>query len=231
MVAKLWYLKKIDLLDRLPDEEIEKLSEMTSMEEVSESQPIYFPGERSDMIYLLKKGRVKISRRTPDGQKITVALLGPGEIFGELSLTDEQQRDTVAETVEKSLVCAVSRDQFQEFLADNPELAFNLTKLMGDRRREIESKIESLIFKDAPASLAHILYDLFDNHSTENGDEDSRPRISFSHQEIADLAGLTRPTTTNLLNEFQEEGLIELGRRKIYLEDATALKRRSRDDS
>lgn len=79
MVAKSWYSKKIDSLKCLADEEINKLSEMTTMDEVPKNQPICFPGERSDMIDILKTGRVKISRRPPEDQTITVALLDPGE--------------------------------------------------------------------------------------------------------------------------------------------------------
>lgn len=224
MSAKLWYLKKTDLFECLDQEEMQRINEMTRMDEVPKNQPIYFPGQRSDMVYMLKKGRVKISRHTPEGKKLTLALLEPGEIFGELSLTGEGERTTSAETVEKSLICAASKEQFQDILDDHPELALEVTRIIGDRRRKIESRLEQLIFRDASVRMAIILLDMFENHAEESEDGED-PWISFSHQELADLTGLTRPTTTNLLNEFQEKGMIELGRRKIFLKDLPALTR------
>lgn len=222
MVAKLWYLKKIDLISRLPQEEVKKLSRQTTMDRVQENQPIYFPGDTSNTIYILKEGRVKISRQTRDGKKITLALLEPGEIFGELALSDEDSRKTMAETVSNSLICSVSDEVFLDFLSDHPELSFEINRIMGNRRREIESKVENLIFKDARERLAYILEDLFEDHSDE--DLGKLPEITFSHQEIADLAGLTRPTTTNLLNELQEDGVLELDRKNIVLKNPDRLK-------
>ncbi|MFB6355853.1 MAG: Crp/Fnr family transcriptional regulator [bacterium] len=230
MVAKLWYLKKIDILNELPQDKIEKVSNMTRMDEVDSNTPIYFPGDPSDMIYILKKGRVKISRETPDGKRITLAFLEPGEIFGELAVAGEEERTTMAEATEDSLICAAPKDKFMDFLSDNPELALEVSKVIGDRRRKIESKIENLIFKDARGRLAQILRELFNEHS-DNGEQEATPEISFSHQDIADLTGLTRPTTTNLLNEFEEQGIIELNRRKIILHNPVKLKQRSTPDS
>lgn len=225
MVAKLWYLKKIDLFSRLPQEEIKELSEKTRMDNVQADQPIYFPGDSSNTIYILKQGRVKISRTTKEGKRITLALLEPGEIFGELALSNEEERDTMAETVDDSLICAVSDEIFLNFLSEHPELSFEINRIMGDRRRDIETKIQNLIFKDAEGRLAYILEDLFKKHSSADESED-RPALGFSHQEIADLAGLTRPTTTNLLNDFQDDGVLELNRRKIFLEDSHGLQRK-----
>lgn len=224
MVAKLWYLKKVDLFSHLEEEEMEKLGDMTRMEEVSSNQPIYFPGDASDTVYILKKGRVRISRSTPDGRRITLALLEAGEIFGELALAGEEERNTKAEAVEDSFICAASKDTFLDFISEHPDISLRITQIIGDRRREIESKIEQLIFRNASGRLSFVLLDLFENHREESNGE-AEPQIKFSHQEIADLAGLTRPTTTNLLNEFQERGLIELGRKKIILKDYAGLKR------
>ncbi len=230
MVGKLWYLKKFDVFSKLDHEEIEEFSEKIRMDAVSADQTIYFPGESAETIYILKKGQVKISRATREGKRITLVLLEPGEIFGELALTPGKERSTVAETTKDSLICSATDEQFREFLADHPELNFEISRVMGDRRRKIESKIENLIFKDASGRLAFVLKDLFDNHPDSSADEVDRlnrqPEISFSHHEIADLCGLTRPTTTKLLNEFQEEGILGLKRRKIKLEDPRRLKRK-----
>jgi len=230
MVGKLWYLKKFDVFSRLDHEDYEVLAKKTRMDTVDANQTIYFPGDPANAIYILKKGRVRISRTTRDGKRITLALLEPGEIFGELALTEGEERSTVAEAAEDSLVCSVSDEEFYDFLSQHPDLNFEISRVIGARRRKIESKIENLIFKDAPGRLAYVLKDLFENHiDSSNGPDnglDQEPEISFSHNEIADLCGLTRPTTTKLLNEFQEEEILELKRRKIKLKDSLRLNKK-----
>jgi CRP/FNR family cyclic AMP-dependent transcriptional regulator len=235
LIGKLWYLKKFDLFSKLAQEDVESLAEQTTMDNVKAHRPIYLPGDNSDTIYLLKKGRVKIYRSNPDGKKITLALLEPGEIFGELAITEEEERSTGAETTDDSLICSVSDDKFLDFLSGHPELNFKISRVIGDRRRKIETKIENLIFKDASGRLGYVLKNLFEEHGDDSSSEEKlledSPRISFSHQEIADLCGLTRPTTTKILNEYEEKGIVELKRRNIVLKDCAALIRNLSDES
>lgn len=226
MVAKFWYLKRLDLSEALDDEGLEELAALTSMNRFEENTPIYFPGDPSDTVYILKQGQVKISRSTADGKRITLTLIEPGEIFGGLSLIDQKDRETRAEAVAESVICAVPRDPFIDFLAEHPELNFEVTRMMGDRRRAIETKLETLLFRDAPSRLAYILNDLFENHA---GSVEGAPTLNVSHRDLAELTGLTRPTTTQLLNELQEEGVVELSRRELTLRDPIALAKRADD--
>lgn len=224
-VGKLWYLKKIDVFSEMSDEEMEELSDLTHVQDVPEGQSLYFPGDNSDTIFMLKKGRVQISRTDPEGQQITLAVIEPGEIFGEMALTGDKERQSRAETLQNSFLCAISRERFLNFLEDHPELNFRLTKLIGERRREVEEKIEQLLFCDAGTRLALVLQDLFENHA-EPGDGEAHPKIEFSHQELADLTGQTRPTVTTYLNELQKEGILDIGRKALELKDPSGLERR-----
>lgn len=228
-VGKLWYMKKIDVFSEMSSEEMEELSELTRMQDVPKGKPLYFPGDTSDTVFMLKKGRVRISRMDRDGHEITLAILEPGEIFGEMALTGEDERKSRAETLEKSFICLISRDRFLRFLEDHPELNFRITRLMGERRRQIEEKIDQLLFRDAPTRMAFVLKDLFENHAEPQDDSESH-RIQFSHQDLADLTGLTRPTATTLLNEFKQEGMIEMGRREVTLKDPAKLRRKIQSD-
>lgn len=96
---------------------------------------------------------------------------------------------------------------------------------MGERRRQIEEKIDQLLFRDAPSRMAFVLEDLFENHA-EPREKTESPRIHFSHQDLADLTGLTRPTATTLLNQFRQEDIIEMGRREITLLDPGKLRQK-----
>lgn len=222
--GKMWYLKQIDLFDKLSSEEMDKLADMTHVQDVPENQPIYFPGDTADTVFMLKKGRVRISRQSPDGDSITLALLEPGEVFGEMALADEGERTTRAETMTNAFICAASRDKFIEVVKQNPDLNLEITKMMGERRRKIETRINNLIFKDAKSRVAYILVDLFEEHA-EDDQTGKKPKIGMTHEEIAKLSGLTRPTTTNILNDFQKDGLIDLGRGTVTLEDSRGLRK------
>ncbi|MFB6355851.1 MAG: Crp/Fnr family transcriptional regulator [bacterium] len=219
--GKIWYLKQIDVFDQMSSEEMDALADMTHVQDVPKNQPIYFPGDTADTVFMLKKGRVRLSRTSPEGKSITLALLEGGEIFGEMALMGEDERTTRAETLENSYICAAPREKFLNVLQNNPELNLQITKMMGERRQTIETRIQNLIFKDSRERLTFVLKEMFEKHSdTSINDE---PTISFTHEEIGQLSGLTRPTTTNILNALEDEGFIELGRGGIILKQPERL--------
>lgn len=221
--GKMWYLKKINLFEQLDDEIMDELGDITHVQDVPENQPIYFPGDNADTIFMLKKGRVRLSRMSPEGNSITLTILEPGDVFGEMALTEEGERKTRAETLSNAFICSSPRERFLEILRKNPELNLRVSQVIGDRRREIEARVENLIFKNSTERVVFILQDLFENHST----GEAPPEIEFTHEQIANLAGLTRPTTSNVLSELEEKGVIGLGRGCVRLVDPAGLDRLS----
>jgi CRP-like cAMP-binding protein len=221
--GKMWYLKKINLFDHLDDEIMEELGDITHVQDVPEGQPIYFPGDNADTIFMLKKGRVRLSRSSPEGNNITLTILEPGDVFGEMALTDAEERQTRAETMSNAFICSSPKEKFLEVLRQNPDLNLRVTQMIGDRRREVEARVQNLIFKDSRERVLYVLDDLFENHSVDNTGQE----IEFTHEQIANLTGLTRPTTSKVLNELAEKGVIELGRGCVRLVDPQAFARLS----
>ncbi len=223
--SKLWYLQKINLFKEMSPEEMRELNSVTRMESVQKKTPIFFPGDPSQQVYLLKEGRVKISRISEDGREVTIAMLAPGEIFGELEALDGAPRDTLAEALDDCQICVVSKDVFIAMVSRKPEFSFRLTKMIGFRLRKIESRVEDLVFRDVPARLAHLLIDL----STEHGRETSEGislQIKITHQEMANLIGSIRETVSAILGEFKRQGWISFERRRIILRRPDLLKKR-----
>jgi len=214
--SKLWYLKRINLFTEMSSEEMGALAKKTRMESVSKKTPIFFPGDPSQQIYLLKEGRVKISRISEEGREVTLALLEPGEIFGELEVLDDAPRDTLAEALDDSKICVVSKALFLEMIHSMPALSFRLTKLIGFRMRKIESRVEDLVFKDVPARLAHLLLDLAKDYGKE-APQGVLLQIKITHQEIANLIGSIRETVSAVLGDFKREGWIAFEGRRIVL--------------
>lgn len=222
---KLWYLQKINLFNAIPPEQMEELDRITRMAAVKKRETIYLPGDPSRQVYLLKSGRVKIARISEEGREVTLALLEPGEIFGELEILDDSPRDTLAEALDDSQLCVIQRETFLTLIRSRPELAFRLTKLIGFRMRQIESRVEDLVFRDVPSRLAHLLFQLSKDYGRETP-QGILLRIKITHQEIANLIGSIRETVSAVLGDFKKEGLISFDGRQIILLRPDILKNR-----
>lgn len=197
---------------------MEALDRITSMSSVKKKEPIYLPGDLSRQVYLLKSGRVKISRITEDGREVTLALLRPGEIFGELEVLEETPRDTMAEALDDVELCIIQREDFLKILRAKPDLSIRLTKLIGFRLRNIESRIEELVFRDVPARLARLLMEMAKEFGKQEGEREGvRIGARLTHQEIANLIGSTRETVSATLGEFKRQGLLHLDGHSIRI--------------
>src|SRR3990172_4543163 len=129
--SKFWYLKHFNLLEGMAEEQMKKVGEMSSLSTVKKRQIIYFPEEPSQSVFFLKEGHVKISRTSEDGKEIILDVIGPGELFGELSLVDEnEQRTEIAEAIDEVVICAIDKRDFEELLRRSPELNLQITKRM-----------------------------------------------------------------------------------------------------
>ena len=227
-MEKTWYLKRINIFQGMSEAEMKQLDGITHMKHYDKKSLIYLPGDVSDQVYLLKEGRVKISKISEDGREITLVILEPGEIFGESSIvSDDQTRSSVAEALENAYLCIISRRDFEEFINNKPELALSITKLMGFRRRQIETMLEDLVFRGVHERIALLLLRLADRHGKAVGDK-KLIDISLTHYDYANLIGSTRETTTACLNDFKREGLIEFQKRKVVILNERGLKERAK---
>jgi len=220
--SKLWYLKQVKLFSDLSDVEMDEMNKMTRMEAFKKKQPIYLPGDPGDYVYLLKSGRVKISKIGDDGKELTLAVLEPGEIFGEVEVLEETTRDSVAEVIDDADICLIKREDFERFLKSQPQCSFKLTKLIGFRLKQIENRIEDIVFRDAPARLAHLLINLSDSFG-KDVPEGRALKTKVTHQELANLIGTTRETVSLTLGQFRQTGLIAMEKRQIIILDQKGL--------
>lgn len=221
---KIWYLKRFNLLDSMSSDEMAYLSEKVIDSEVKKKQPIYLAGDPGEVLYFLKEGRVKISRIDESGKEFTLILLEPGELFGELGLFDDSPRETTAVALEDSLICLMQRKDFEAFVQQKPELALSLNKLMGLRLRQIENRLEELLFRDVPSRLARLLLRLLGQHARETR-KGVRINIRLSQQELANLIGATREMTSKTLNSFKKKGFINIEHKYIYLTNRQELEK------
>ncbi len=220
--SKLWYLENFNLFEGLSKEELKKLNEITSMQEIPKSQPIYFAKEPSKSIYFLKRGRVKLTRTSPEGKEMILALVNPGEIFGELSILDGGDRTDYAIAMDNCLICAISRQEFMSFLEKRPDLNLKVTRLIGFKLRKYSGRIEELIFKDASQRVISFILVQATDHGKRIGDQ-LFLKPFLTHQDIAELTACSRQTVNATLTELRENGLIDFDRRKLVINDISAL--------
>ncbi len=220
--SKLWYLENFNLFQGLNKSSMEKLNRITSMKEFPKSQPIYFAKEPSDSIFFLKKGRVKLTRTSPDGKEMILALVNPGEVFGELGVLDDGERTDYAIALDECLICAISKDDFKRFVEENPELNRRITKLIGFKLRKFSERIEELVFKDAQQRVVSFLLSLSKNYGKTIGEE-IIVKPFLTHQDIAQLTACSRQTVNSILTDLREQGYIKFDRRKLIIHDAGKL--------
>jgi len=227
--TKLWYLKHFNLFEGMSETAMKQVEQISSMSEVKKRQPIYFPDEPSRSIFFLKEGHVKISRLTEDGKEIILDIVGPGEIFGELSLLGggEESRNEIAEALDDVLICSMNREDFEAMLKANPELNFEVTKRIGLRLRKIQERISELVFKDVKERVASFLARYAEEFGKIKGGI-VKVHPFLSHQEIAFLTGCSRQTVTTILNDFKNQRLIDVSRRTLVIYDLAGLKRAGR---
>src|SRR5579872_3086375 len=166
---------------------------------------IFEQGDPTRLVYLVKRGNIRISRITPDGKEITVAILGAGDIFGEETLFAKGERTTVATTIGEALVCTARADDLFDLLSRDPELALNVAKIVHDRLDDASATIEDLAY----AKVADRLINLFERLAAEHGvetTEGTRIEVRLTHADIASLIGSTRETVTVELANLAREG-------------------------
>jgi CRP-like cAMP-binding protein len=223
MDEKFWYLKNCDLFERLSREEIKRLEERSQSREYPKASLVYLPADTSNSVMLLVKGRVKIYNLTGEGKQAVLALIEPGEVFGELALIERpSRRDEFAEAMAKSTVVNIPREEMQKLIDKHPTVQTEVTNLMGLRRQRFQRRLASLLFRSKRDGLILLLLELVETYgvSTVHG---VRLDIKLSHQELASMIGSTRESVTVVLGDLQTEGLLAIRKRQIFLSDLERL--------
>ncbi len=219
----LWYLKKIPLLADLGAEVLARLAERVEQREVRRREVIYLPGDPGQSLFFVNGGRVKISKVTRDGKALTLDYCGPSEIFGETCLVDGGAREEMAEAMENSMITELERTDFEKLLQVHASLGFQMTRLLARRRRDVENKLETLVFRDVTSKLAELLLQL----GEEYGVDDARGTLvalKITHQELANLIGSTRETVSLTLSQFKRKKYICTEGRKVIISDSESLR-------
>lgn len=214
---KIWHLSHLQILADRAMQDLDYLANVCHLSEIPKHSVIYLPGDPAETVYFLKQGRVRISRLSEEGKQITLLVLEAGSLFGEMAVLDDQaHHESIAETMENTLLCHTSKQNFEQFLQRNPDLSLKIAKLMGKRLRQVENRLEDVAFLPVEARLYKLLGHLAREYGqlSESG---TRIQLRLTHQDLGQLIHATRQTVTELLNQFESAQLLSTERRQLVL--------------
>ena len=207
---KVWYLKRSRLFSEAGDDVVRECEHYFTQVFFKRRQPVFDQGDSGRLVYLVKSGRVRIARATENGSDLTIALLGPGDLFGEEVAFHEVVRTTFA-------VCLEDKDLFA-LITRHASLAVNIARYVGEQRDQALSIAEDLAYLKVPERLTRLLEHLAAEHGKPS-DDGILIDMNLTHADIASLIGSTRETVSLQLKRLENEGRIRIARRKIILRD------------
>jgi CRP-like cAMP-binding protein len=213
-----WHLQGIDWLNELTPEERERLRAGSLRRQYEPGDIVFAPAPNPNSVYLLESGLVRIYRLSESGLETTLGFVRPGEVFGELTVFGDYPRESFATATERSSVWKISRQTFQPLVESRPGIGFSISKQVGQRLKRIESRVESLVFRDVHTRVMLILLELAESFGVAREDGGVELDLSLTQAELATLVGSTRQSVNASLSELAEQGLVRReGRRLILL--------------
>jgi CRP/FNR family transcriptional regulator len=173
---------------------------------------VYTPGDRAETVYVLRKGRVKLSVLSESGKEFAIDIIQPGEVFGEFAIVDEATRSNMAQALDDVLMWVFVKRDFLRLLETRPKLAMSYIRLVGGRRRRMEKKLSDITAKDVAARVCELLHEISTSSAAASSSSSPELLVPLTHQDVASLIGASRQTTTTVLNDLERRGIIELGR-------------------
>jgi CRP-like cAMP-binding protein len=217
-------LSLVDIFEPLSEEEIKRLNGRLPDRHLENGEIFYGPQDPSERLFILQKGKVRIFKVIPDGREFTVAVVESGTVFGEMALTGQQLEGAYAQAIEPSQVSTMAREDLEQLVLEKPEVGLQIMRVLSERLRRQEIRLEDISMKDVHARLAGIIVLLVESEGVRTG-AGYRIPAHYSHERLGTMIGTNRVAVTRAFGLLQDEGVVELRRRLIYVTDIEALRR------
>ena len=219
-------LANTPLFAALDDDAAAALRSCMNETRVARGRTLFNEGDPGDALYVVTEGKIKLGRSAPDGRENLLAILGPGEMFGELSLFDPGPRTATATAVTDTTVLALGHDDLQAWLTGRPEVASHLLGALAQRLRRTNEAMADLVFSDVPGRVAKALLDLARRFGVQSEDG-LHVTHDLTQEELAQLVGASRETVNKALADFASRGFLRLEARAVVILDIERLSRRA----
>jgi CRP/FNR family cyclic AMP-dependent transcriptional regulator len=220
-------LGRAPLFEALDEEGARALRATVTEVHLSRGQTLFSEDQEGDRLYVILEGKIKLTRTAPDGRENLLSVLGPSEMFGELSLFDPRPRTASAIAVTEGRLAALGHNDLWPFLKDHPEIGVHLLRALAQRLRRTNEIMADLVFTDVPGRVAKALLDLAERFGqpTETG---LHVHHDLTQEELAQLVGASRETVNKALADFAQRGWLRIEARAVQVLDIERLRKRSR---
>ena len=188
---------------------------------------IFEEGEPGDRLYIITSGKIKLARHAPDGRENLLTVMGPSDMFGELSIFDPGPRTSSAVCVTEVTAATMNSEMLKQWVADHPAIAQQLLRVLARRLRRTNANLADLIFTDVPGRVAKTLLQLANRFGVQEGGA-LRVNHDLTQEEIAQLVGASRETVNKALATFAHRGWIRLEGKSVLIVDTEHLAKRAR---
>ena len=219
-------MRHAPLFAGLNDDAAEALRSTMTQVRLRRGETIFAEGEPGDRLYVIIDGKVKLGQTSGDGRENLLAVLGPGEMFGELSLFDPGTRTSTATALTDSTLLGLSQGELRPWLAGRPIVAETLLRALAQRLRRTNEAMSDLVFSDVPGRVAKALLDLSEKFGRVT-DEGVLVAHDLTQEELAQLVGASRETVNKALADFASRGWLRIEARAVVLLDVERLARRA----
>ena len=220
-------LKKAPLFAGLEDEAATALSSAMGKLHLNKGDVLFHEGDMEDRLYIVVSGKIKLGRSGSAGRENLLAVLGPGQMFGELSVFDPGPRSTTATAVTACELRTLEHDELIPWLTGRPEVAQGLLGQLAARLRRANDVVADLVFSDVPGRVAKALLDLADRFGR-TADDGVHVHHDLTQEELAQLVGASRETVNKALADFAHRGWLRLEGKSVLILEPERLARRAR---
>jgi CRP/FNR family cyclic AMP-dependent transcriptional regulator len=220
-------LRRVSLFAGLDDASWQSLRSRLKRSDFPRGAVIFAEGDPGGELHVILSGKVKISRAATDGRENLLAVLGPGDLFGELSLFNPGPRTANAAAVTDVQVATFAHDDLRPVIVEQPEIAAELLRVLAERLRQTNDAMADLVFTDVPGRVAKALLSLAERFGETDGDG-VRVHHDLTQEELAQLVGASRETVNKALSDFNARGWLRVDGRSVVLMDVERLRRRAR---
>ncbi|WP_136708955.1 Crp/Fnr family transcriptional regulator [Agromyces sp. H66] len=213
-------LSEVDLFADLTAAEIAAFDRMAPARSFRNGELIFSQSQPVTALFILKAGRVRIFRVTEEGKALTMAILEPGAVFGEMLLVGQRMYDNYAEAIEDAAICQLSVQEVERHLLSDPRIAIRISRLLGEQVVRLEERLTDLALRPLLARVAGTLVRLA---ASQRRSRAGHVIIRLTHDQLAGLLGATRESTSKAMADLASRGLIRQARGRIVLLDLDGL--------
>ena len=220
-------LSHVTVFEELAPEDLRQVASVAVPRRFEANQVVFREGDDSDTCYVVCEGHARALRTHSDGRSITLATFGPGDVFGELAMFDDEKRSATVEAIEEMEVIAILGPDMRRVMRDHPEISAKLVTTLGKRLRAANERLARQSFQTVQSRVAQVVSQLVVQARHEAGDEQQEGDVllKVTQAEIAQLAGSSRESASRFLAVLERAGIVTQGRGKVTVHDPSALER------